>query len=236
MTRNRTLMALAAGGLAALLLAGSALAHPGGGLVDKVDVLARALGISADEVREARADGTLKARLADVSKDDLRAAHQAEAGAAIDAAEADGAVSAEQAARLRARVAADRPELTDGQRAELRRLRGVVEVDKLAVIASALGVTAAEAEAAKADGTLRDLLAGAHRVALAAAFEDARIAAIDAAEAAGDITSEQAELLRDAGKGFGGCEGKGGKGRGGWDKSRSNGGWKDGIKPAGDPA
>lgn len=47
-----------------------------------------------------------------------------------------------------------------------------------------------------------------NRVALAAALVDARDAAIDAAEDAGDLTAEQAELLRDAGKGLGGYKGK----------------------------
>ena len=241
MTRTRTLIAAAVGGLAALLLVGSALAHPGGGLVSKVDVIARALGISAGEVEQARADGTLKALLADVSKDDLRAAYQSEATEAIDDAETAGDITAGQAASLRDRVAAERTALTRDQRSELRSLRGVVEVDVAAVYASVLGVTSAEVEAAKADGTLRELLAGANRVALAAALLDAREAAIDAAEAAGDITAEQAGLLREAGTGFGGCKGKGHHGgRGGWNKGS---GWdghdrpgKHGAKPIGDPA
>ena len=73
----------------------------------------------------------------------------------------------------------------------------------IAVYASLLGKTSEEVEAAKEDGTLRDLLADVNRVALAAALVDARDAAIDAAEEAGEITAEQAALLRDAGKGFG---------------------------------
>ena len=74
MTQTRAIAALALGGLAALLVAGTALAHPGGRLVDRVDVLARALGISSGEVEQAREDGTLAGLLADVSRGDLRAA------------------------------------------------------------------------------------------------------------------------------------------------------------------
>ena len=76
MTRTKTLIAAAVGGLAALLLVGTALAHPGGGLVGKVDVLARALGITAEEVEQAKQDGTLKDLLADVSRGDLRGAFE----------------------------------------------------------------------------------------------------------------------------------------------------------------
>ena len=56
---------------------------------------------------------------------------------------------------------------------------------------------------AKGDGTLRGLLADLNRVAVAAALVDARDTAIDA-EAAGDITADQAELLRETGQSFGG--------------------------------
>ena len=218
MTRKRIIAALA-GGVAALLLLGSALAHPGGGIVDRVEVLAGALGLSTAEVETARADGTLKELLAEVSRDDLREAYEAAASEAIDAAAADGAITPAQADRLHEAVSADRPDLDKSDRAELRSLRGVAKVDVVAVHASVLGITSAEVEAAKADGTLRELLAGANRVALAAALLDAREAAIAQALADGEITSEQAELLRVAGASpgrgkQGGWHGK----RGGCDK------------------
>ena len=241
MTRTRAMVAVALGGLAALLVVGSALAHPRG-LVDRVDVLARALGITAGEVEQAKEDGTLKDLLADVSRDDLRTAYEDEATEAIDAASGAGEITSTQADRLRESVTADRSELTDSEIETLKGLRGTVTVDVTAVYASVLGITSAEVEAAKEDGTLRDRLAGVNRVALVAALVDARDAAIDAAEEAGDLTAEQAELLRDAGKGLGGYKGKGRGHHGRWggcdrDGSR-DGGWSGGKKdaPVGDPA
>lgn len=242
MRRTKAMVAVALGGLAALLLVGSALAHPGGGIVDRVDVLARALGITAGEVEQAKEDGTLKDLLADISRDDLRTAYQDEATGAIDDASGAGEITSTQADRLKEVVSADRSELTESDIETLRSLRGAVTVDVAAVYASVLGITSAEVEAAKEDGTLRDRLAGVNRVALVAALVDARDAAIDAAEEAGDITAEQAELLRDAGKGFGGYQGKGRGHHGRWggcDRTGSrDGGWSGGKKAdaVGDPA
>ncbi len=241
MTRTKAMVAVALGGIAALLLAGSALAHPGGGIVDRVDVLARALGITADEVEQAKEDGTLRDLLADVSRDDLRTAYQDEATEAIDDASESGEITSTQADRLRAVITADRSEFTESEIETLKSLRGAITVDVTAVYASVLGITSTEVEAAKEDGTLRDRLAGVNRVALVAALVDARDAAIDAAEDAGDLTAEQAALLRDAGKGLGGYKGKarGHHGRwGGCDRDGSrDGGWSGGKKDAvGDPA
>ena len=241
MTRTKAMVAVALGGLAALLLVGSALAHPRG-LVDRVDVLARSLGITAEEVEQAKEDGTLKDLLADVSRDDLRTAHQDEATEAIDDASEAGAITSAQADRLRAVVTADRSDLTDGDVETLKGLRGTVTVDVTAVYAAVLGITSAEVEAAKEDGTLRDRLAGANRVALVAALVDARDAAIDAAEEAGDITAEQAALLRDGSRGLGGYQGKGRGHHGRWGgyhrHGSRDGGWSGGKKAAavGDPA
>ena len=231
MRRTKIILAALAGGAAALLLIGSAMAHPRG-IVDRVDVLAEALGITAEEVETARDDGTLKDLLDDVSRDDLKEAYETVAGEAIDAASEAGEITSEQAERLEEIVSADRGELDDGDRETLRSLRGAIEVDVIAVYASLLGKTSEEVEAAKEAGTLRDLLAGVNRVALAAVLVDARDAAIDAAEEAGEITAEQATLLRDAGKGFGrghkrgwhgrrgghGCDGDGSRGHDGYDR------------------
>ena len=243
MTRTKTLIAAAVGGLAALLLVGSALAHPGGGLADKVDVLARALGITAEEVEQAKEDGALTDLLADVSKDDLQTAYETTATEAIDEASTDGDITSTQADRLKEVVTADRSDLTDSDIETLKSLRGAIEVDRIAVLASLLGKTSEEVETAKADGTLRDLLADVNRVALVAALVDARDAAIDAAEEAGDITAEQAELLRDTGAGFGGFRGRGHGGKrghgqfgGGCDKSGDWSGDKKDRTPVGDPA
>ncbi|MYD66349.1 MAG: hypothetical protein F4X26_10295 [Chloroflexi bacterium] len=245
MRRTKKTVAIAVGGLAALLLVGSALAHPGGGLVDRVDVLARALGITADEVEQAKEDGTLRDLLADVTRDDLRTAYEEEATEAIDSASDDGEITSTQADRLKEVVSADRSDLTDDDRATLKDLRGTVTIDVTAVYASVLGIASEEVEAAKDDGTLRDQLADVNRVALVAALVDARDAAIDAAEDAGDLTTEQAELLRDAGSGLGGFRGKGrghwgGRGFDRWSgdcgKSGEWSGDKKDATPVGDPA
>ncbi len=229
MGRTKTAAAMVLGALAALLIVGTALAHPGSGIVDRVDVIARALGITADEVEQARDDGTLKDLLADVSKEDLQTAYEEEATSAIDGASAAGDITTGQADRLRELIGTDRDALTDEEVDELRGLRGTVTVDLAAVYASLLGITSEEVEASRENGTLRDQLAGVSRVALAAALVDARDAAIDAAEEAGDITTGQAALLRDAGQGvgIGGCGDHYGTGKG-WAR-----GGRDGDKTAG---
>ena len=99
MTRTKTLIAAAVGGLAALLLVGSAW-RTRRGLVGKVDVLAQALGISAEEVEQAKEDGTLK----DPSRCEPRRPRRRlvdARDAAIDAAVEAGDITAEQAELLR---------------------------------------------------------------------------------------------------------------------------------------
>ena len=113
MSRTKTMIALVAGGLAALLLVGTALAHPGGGLVSRVEVLAEALGITTDEFEQAKEDGALKDLLADVTKDDLRTAYETAAATAIDGASEAGDITSTQADRLKEVVSADRSALTD---------------------------------------------------------------------------------------------------------------------------
>ena len=234
--RTKALTAIVLGGAAALLLAGVAWAHPGGGLADRADVLARVLGITAEEVEQAKEDGTLRSMLDGVTLGQLAQAREDASNAAIDEALDGGAITGEQAERLRALAGAraDADGLDRDARAQLRELRGAVAVDKTAVLASALGVTAEELGQAKEDGTLKAMLAEAGRVALAAAFVDAHDAAIGDALADGSITEEQAELLRDAGYGFGGgCGGHGGWGRGhgkgrGWGDRDAGGAWGGG--------
>ena len=94
MPRSRTL-ALIAGGLAALAITGVAMAHPGFGIVDRVDVLARALGISSNEVEQAKEDGTLRDLVGDLTLNQLADAYDAELGDAIDQALADGLITPE---------------------------------------------------------------------------------------------------------------------------------------------
>ncbi len=223
MRRTKIMLAALAGGAAALLLAGSVMAHPRG-IVDRVDVLAEALGITAAEVETAREDGTLKDLLGDVSRDDLKEAYESVAGEAIDAASESGEITSAQAERLEEIVSADRGELDDGDREALKGARGAIKVDVIAVYASLLGITSEEVEAAKEDGALRDLLAGVNRVALAAALIDARDAAINQAVADGAISEEQAELLRDAGA----WSGRGKQGR--WHGKRGGHGCEGGDK------
>lgn len=223
--RTRTWIAALLGGAAALLIAAAASAH-GPGLAGRTEVLAQALGVGADEVEQARADGSLRAMLAGVTLGELAQARTDASNAAIDAALAGGSITQAQADRLRELAADDggRPGGFDrAAKEELRGLRGAVRIDRAAVLADALGLGADEYEAARADGSLRERIAAA-RVAVAAALVDARDAAIDTALADGSITEAQAELLRGAGHAIGGgC----GHGRGGG-HGRSGGSWRGG--------
>ena len=171
-------------------------------------MLARALGITAEEVEQAKEDGTLKDLLADVSRDDLRTAYQDEATEAIDDASAAGAITSTQANRLKDSVTADRSELTDSEIETLKSLRGTVTVDVTAVYASVLGITSAEVEAAKEDGTLRDLLGGGEprRTRRPRSSTRATRRSTPPRRRATSRPSRRT-LLRDAGKGFGGYRG-----------------------------
>jgi hypothetical protein len=229
MPRSRTL-ALIAGGIAALAITGVAMAHPGG-IVDRVDVLARALGISSEEVEQAKEDGTLRELVGDLTLNELADAYDAELGDAIDQALADGVITPEQAERLGELDLGGRgfglfggPGFGEFDRADLDGLRGAsieIRIDLSAIYADLLGMTEDEFDAAREDGSLRDLIADLDPVAVQAAIVDARDAQIDEALAAGDITQEQADLLRETMiGGFGGPGGFGhfgghGHGRGG---------------------
>ena len=210
--RGTRIAALVAGTVAALAISAVALAHPGLGLVDRVDVLTRVLGLSPEAVAQARDDGTLRELLDGVTLGELAAARVEATDAAIDGALAAGTITPAQAERLRALTAADgafaRGSFERGLREALRGIRGVLAIDSTAVYAQALGITVEAVEQARADGTLRTLLADADRVALTAARIDARDAAIAAALASGEISAEQAELLEGSrlglGRGFGG--------------------------------
>lgn len=97
-------------------------------------------------------------------------------------------------------------------------------IDRKAVMAEILGVTVEELEAARADGTVRDLVeeSGLTREEIKTQMEAAFDAAVDQAAADGLITDEQAEQLKEAGMGKGG---RGhGKGRHGGRGGRGNGG------------
>ena len=142
--RRKRVIATLVGGAAALLLVGSAMAHPGFGIIDRVDVLAEALGITTEEVETAKEDGTLKDLLADVSKDDLKTAYETAAGEAIDAASGSGDITSTQAERLKEVVSADNSDLAESDIEELKSVRGVIEVDVIAVYASLLDMTSEE--------------------------------------------------------------------------------------------
>ena len=212
-------LAVLVGGVAALLITGTAMAHPGIGLVDRVAVLSRVLGISSDEVEQAKEAGALRELLADVTLGELAEAYEDASAEAIDEAAAAGTITPAQADRLRDLASGSRPFGRFGfdrrEFRELRGLRSVLDVDETAVYADVLGIGVERVEEARADGTLRELLEDADRVALTAALVDAGDAAIDQALADGQITAEQAELLRDSGLrlGFGrfgrGCRGGG---------------------------
>ena len=203
MPRSRTL-AIVAGGLVALAITGIAMAHPGG-IVDRVDVFARALGISSDEVDQAKEDGTLRDLVGDLTLNELSEAYDAELGDAIDQALSDGLITPEQAERLgdldlgsRSFGGFGRSGHFDREDFEGRRSASItIRIDISEIYADLLGLTEEEYDAAREDGTLRDLVSDLDSVAVTAAIVEARDAQIDEALAAGDITEEEAGLLRD---------------------------------------
>lgn len=175
---------------------------------EQAEVVADALGITVEELQAAMEAGTSLEELADANGTTVEAIHDAIYDAQIaeiNEAVANGDITQEEADAMIERM-------------ELQQLSQQIfsKDDAKAAVAAALGISVEELDAAKEDGTLRDLIEESG-VDVRAAVEEARNAAIDAALANGEITAEQAEALREMsiGKGFGGGRGGRGGGRGG---------------------
>lgn len=174
---------------------------------EKVDVVTGVLGISVEEFEEARDADMSMAELAEANGSTLDAIYDAiyEASVAkVNEMVASEELTQEEADAILAKL-------------ELRQLaRDIIDRDGLQqAAADAIGVSVAELEAAKEDGSVRELLEenGVTRAEVRSAMEDAKNQMIDDALASGDITEEQAEQLRESGN----CKGRRGGGRGGND-------------------
>jgi hypothetical protein len=135
-----------------------------------------------------------------ISVDELEAAKETAREAALDQAIADGLITQEQADLMAAGQA----------------LRDYLDQD--AVLAGLLGLSAEELEAAKEEGSIRDLVeaSGLTQEEIMTAMQEARETAVAEAVADGVITQEQADQL-EAMPGRGGFGGpRGGHGRGGF--------------------
>jgi len=175
-----------------------------GGLVDQDamhEAIADALGISAEELDAAQAEGTSLFALADELGADMTAVREAMESvrqAAIDQAVADGVISQEQAEQFGNgrgpwRHGPAGPFYGEGPGMNL------VDADVMhAAIADALGISVEELDAARAEGTSLVALAeelGVEIETVREAMEAVREDAINQALADGVITEEQAEWL-----------------------------------------
>ena len=196
--------------------------HRGNKIGHSPEFLAEALGISVDEleaakqaVRDANEGARLSKeertqQLADelgISVEELEAAKEAAHDAAIEQAVADGLITQEEADLIAAKQA-------------LREY-----IDRGEIMASVLGVTVEELEAAKEAGIMDELVeaSGLTREEIREMVDAAKDTAVQEAIEDGIITAEQAEQLEN-------MEGHGGKrgGRGG----NSGRGPRDGNSPA----
>lgn len=196
-------------------------AHPGPGRGDRDgrrgqrdnSALLEELGVTQEEWDAAKE--AVKATFEDSEerpdRDAVKAVFADELGVTVE--ELDAAKEAVREAKLAEALA--NGDITQEQIDLMEARKAVAEtIDRQAVMADILGVTVEEIEAAKEDGTFRDLVeaSGLTREEIKAAAEEAYRAAIDQAVADGLITQEQADMLEEAG--FGG-KGKGGRGHGG---------------------
>ncbi|HFC12064.1 MAG TPA: hypothetical protein ENJ56_04405 [Anaerolineae bacterium] len=157
---------------------------------EKATVIAETLGITVEEVKAAHEDGVRLPDLAEENGVEMDVVADALYTAAVDKVNtmlADGDITQEEADKILEKI-------------ELRKLAYQVfdrEVLKQAV-ADTLGVTVDELEAAHEDGTVAELAdaAGVTRADVKEAVEAARNGLIDDALANGEITTEQAEQLR----------------------------------------
>ena len=174
------------------------------GLADRSEMqeaIAAELGISVEELESARSEGTPLWALVDELGADMAAVREAMESvrqAAIDQALAEGAISEEQAERLRNgrgpwRQGPAGPFYGEGPGMNL------VDANVMhQAIADALGISVEELEAARAEGTSLMALAeeqGVEIEAVRAAMEAVREEAINQALAEGAISEEQAEWL-----------------------------------------
>ncbi len=171
---------------------------------EKAQVIADTLGITVEELQAAKEAGTSLEELAAANGTTVEAIENALYNAQvakINEAVANGDITQEQADAMIERM-------------DLHLLSEQIfsKDDAKAAVAAALGITVDEYDAAKEDGTLRDLIADSG-IDVRATVEEARNAAIDTALANGEITAEQAEALREMSIGKG-KHGRGG-GRGG---------------------
>ena len=161
-------------------------------------------------------DEALAAELG-ISVDELEAAQEAAREVAIAQAIADGTITQEQV------------DLREAGQA-LREYS-----DHEAVLANLLGLSVEELEAAKDDGSIRDLVeaSGLTQEEIQAAMEEAHDAAVAQAVADGVITQEQADQLEEA-PGRGGSRGGGHGGSRGGGQGNSEGGPRGGGPEAPD--
>jgi uncharacterized protein (DUF433 family) len=167
--------------------------------------LADLLGISVEEFESFVAEGTSLRDLMDeygVESEAVAEAMATARTAAIEEAVAQGLLTAEEAEQLQNAPAFGRR--GPGPRVDSEMVGLMQEIfsrdDVHAVIADVLGITVDELEAAFAAGTRLPELADQYDVELSDVHDAvgaARNAAIDAAEAEGTITAEEAAQLRD---------------------------------------
>ena len=150
-------------------------------------VVAEALGMTVAELDAAHDAGLTLAEIAEqqgVSLDEVEAAIYAAKVAAIDEAVAAGEITADQADAIIARL--DLAQIA----------RDIFDRDEMqAIVADVLGVTVEELEAARANGTARELFQNADHDAIRAALEAYRAEKVQEALDAGLITQEQADQL-----------------------------------------
>ena len=158
-------------------------------------VVAEVLGMTVEELDAAHGAGMNLAEIAEqqgVSLDEVEAAIYAAKVAAIDEALAAGEITTDQADAIIARL--DLAQIA----------RDIFDRDEMqAIVADILGVTVAELEAARADGTARDLFLNADHDAIRAALEAYRAEKVQDALEAGLITQEQADQLLEGPARFG---------------------------------
>ena len=179
--------------------------------IDKMAVIADALGISVEELDAAREDGSTLEELAAANGTTVDAVHDALFNAKVDAineAVAAGEMTQEQADQVIANM-------------ELHRLaHEIIDRDALKqVAADTLGITVEEMEAADTREAKEQLLvdAGVTREEIRTAVEAAKAEMIADAVADGTITQEQADQISDhSGRG------KRGHGHSGRGKGRQN--------------
>ena len=207
------LLAAASAAIVSAVAAGIVLAHGGGGFggsrISPLEILSDVTGVSVDDITTARQSGDSLADIAEangVTTDDYVAAVVEAATTAIDDAVADGTISEERAATIKAGLTEKVTAMVTSDAGWHGRGRGwAMKLDNgsspVVVLSELSGLSTEEIRESRVEGTSLADIGEANDVSKDAYIDEVvtrATAAIDAMVDAGRLTEERAQTIKEA--------------------------------------